>query len=202
MRTIVGHVHVQCQSISPGRVTYQRTPRSGSRTTGARGDVRFRTAASSAEWSFREATAADMPAISSALLREKMNPLSLVAARFRVAEGDDKSLLGFGQLAPLGGGVSEGPQPLELRSLVVQPGHRGVGLGKELLGELVEGAAHADVFLTTLGSTAPFYESAGFSILPVSRIPRSLYFEYAAGTVVAAIAARQRLIVMKRPAVK
>lgn len=57
-------------------------------------------------------------------MNRRMNPLSLVTERFLVAEGADGEVVGFGQLAPLGGGGSDGPQRLELRSLVVQPDHR------------------------------------------------------------------------------
>lgn len=46
------------------------------------------------------------------------------------------------------------------------------GIGKALLRQLVERAASAEVFLTTLGSTAPLYETVGFSVLPVAEIPR------------------------------
>lgn len=54
-----------------------------------------------------------------------MNPLSLKAERFVVAAREsDGALQGFGQLAPLGGAPEDGPQWLELRSLIVDPEHR------------------------------------------------------------------------------
>ena len=53
-----------------------------------------------------------------------MNPLGLNAARFIVAEGGGNDLIGFGQLAPLGGGDASGPQRLELKSLIIEPEYR------------------------------------------------------------------------------
>jgi N-acetylglutamate synthase-like GNAT family acetyltransferase len=66
------------------------------------------------------------------VLREKMNPLGLQAARFVVAEDDGggcqgRWLSGVGQLKPLPGGDSE---LLELASLVVAPQCRGQGVGR------------------------------------------------------------------------
>lgn len=54
-----------------------------------------------------------------------MNPLNLKAKRFMVAAREsDGAIQGFGQLAPLGGAPDDGPQWLELRSLIVDPEHR------------------------------------------------------------------------------
>ena len=52
-----------------------------------------------------------------------MNPLSLKAERFVVAEADG-AVQGFGQLAPLAGGAEGGPMRRELRSLIVDPERR------------------------------------------------------------------------------
>jgi len=127
-----------------------------------------------------------------------MNPLGLRVERFVVAEGSGGEIQGFGQLAPLGGAAPSGKQPLELKSLIVEPAHRNAGVGKMLLRELVARAHDSDIFLTTLASTEPFYESANFSTLSRDQIPGALLFEYYAGIVVARLAAQQRLIVMRR----
>jgi N-acetylglutamate synthase-like GNAT family acetyltransferase len=149
--------------------------------------------------SFRQAADNDMPAIFKALLRERMNPLSLKAEHFVVAAREsDGSVQGFGQLAPLGGGPDAGPQWLELRSLIVDPDHRQRGIGRRLLAELVRRADDAEIYLTTLASTTRFYAAEGFQTLQRGDVPRSLLFEYAAGTVVARIAAGQQLAVMRR----
>lgn len=54
----------------------------------------------------------------------RMNPLGLRVERFVVAEGSGGEIQGFGQLAPLGGAAPSGKQPLELKSLIVEPAHR------------------------------------------------------------------------------
>lgn len=147
---------------------------------------------------FRQAIESDMPVISKAVLREAMNPLSLKAERFVVAAREsDGAVQGFGQLAPLGGPAS-GSRWLELRSLIVDPEHRGGGIGRRLLSELVRRAEDAEIYLTTLASTTRFYAAENFQTLQRSEIPRALLFEYAAGTLVARIAAGQQLVVMRR----
>jgi len=62
------------------------------------------------------------------VLREKMNPLGLQAARFVVAEEDGGGCRGVGQLKPLPG--DDNNQLLELASLVVSPQCRGEGVGR------------------------------------------------------------------------
>lgn len=147
----------------------------------------------------RRASTADLSTIQKAVLREKMNPLGLDVTRFVIAESSGGEISGFGQLAPLDGSASSGSQRLELKSLIVEPEHRNEGVGKALLRELVARARDSEIYLTTLASTAPFYESANFAVLSSAQIPRSLLFEYYCGTVVARLAAQQRLIVMRRP---
>ncbi len=49
--------------------------------------------------------------------------------------------------------------------------NRGNGVGRQLLAELVRRANDAEIFLTTLDSTTPFYAPAGFRRLERSEIP-------------------------------
>lgn len=49
---------------------------------------------------------------------------------------------------------------------------RNEGVGKALLRELVARARDSEIYLTTLASTAPFYESANFAVLSSAQIPR------------------------------
>jgi N-acetylglutamate synthase-like GNAT family acetyltransferase len=122
-----------------------------------------------------------------------MNPLGLDPSRFLVAHPptDDSDLLCVGQLKQLKDGL------YEVASLVAAPAARGAGLGGDLLSRLVATAPPGStVCLTTTSRRAPFYERAGFRRVGLfSR--RELWLEAAAGSVVAPLAAGDRLIVME-----
>lgn len=107
-------------------------------------------------------------------------------------------MLGFGQLQPYGD--PDRATFHELRTLIVDPAHRGKGVGSELVRKLLEAAQATDVFLTTLEQSIPFYAPHGFQRIRLSAAPRSLWFEIAAGLVVARIVAQDQLVVLKRPA--
>ncbi len=169
----------------------------------------------------RPATSADLEAARRLVLAERLNPLGLDAARTLVAVAGDGggSYLGSGQLSPLqrapwqqqqqqqqGGGPA-----FELRSLVVVPESRGKGVGSALVAALLElatkqveaaaaggGGGGGGVFLTTTAGRAPFYARAGFEEVELSRVPPLLQAEVAIGTFVAAVVAKDRLVVMER----
>lgn len=136
-----------------------------------------------------------------------MNPLALNPARFLVADGEDGGLAAIGQLVPLEGEAAAA----EVRSLVVDERLRGRGLGAALLAALVDSARPGTrLWLTTVAKRAPFYERAGFEVVPPpsggwlagslssSDIPGAMRFEVAAGSIVAPIFGGDALVVMRR----
>lgn len=54
--------------------------------------------------------------------------------------------------------------------LQLLPSFRGKDIGSQLLKHVVGGSS-ADIYLTTLRRTIPFYESAGFRLLQASEVP-------------------------------
>ncbi|WIA41925.1 hypothetical protein OEZ86_009238 [Tetradesmus obliquus] len=145
----------------------------------------------------RSATSQDVPAIRQRLLQEKMNPLSLDPKNFTVVESEEGQLLAFAQLQPVAAAGASMPA-YEFRSLVVDPPSRGQGKGSQLMQHIVSACPH-DIYLTTLAKTTPFYQKAGFRLLQPADIPKWLWFEVAAGTVVARLAVNDQLVVMHRP---
>ncbi|KAK9835854.1 hypothetical protein WJX74_009393 [Apatococcus lobatus] len=123
-----------------------------------------------------------------------MNPLGLNASRFLVALDAQGTLSACGQLEPKPSAVKVEFQ--ELRTLIVAKSARGQGLGTSVMKALVERAGSVPIFLTTLRKTIPFYARAGFQEIPLSQAPRALWFEAAAGTVVARLAANDQLVVL------
>jgi GNAT superfamily N-acetyltransferase len=150
------------------------------------------------------------------VLRAAINPLGLDASRTLVAADPAGAWLGSGQLSRLQRAPWQRPQPpqppaapaFELRSLVVAPDRRGEGIGSALVRGLLDmaraevggtAAGEAEVFLTTTAGLAPFYSRAGaFGRCALSEAPPLLAAEVAVGTLVAALVARDALVVMRR----
>ncbi|DBA82241.1 hypothetical protein WJX79_004896 [Trebouxia sp. C0005] len=149
---------------------------------------------------FRQATAEDLIDIKRMVLKERMNPLGLPADRFIIAEDAEGQVMGFGQLQQQPN--AEHVQFLELRTLIVTNAARGQGVGSAVVKHLLEtpAAMTTDVFLVTLRRSIPFYKKAGFTLVPVRQVPRALWFEAFAGSVVASLVAQDRLVVLMRPA--
>ncbi|GFR45002.1 hypothetical protein Agub_g6312, partial [Astrephomene gubernaculifera] len=96
-----------------------------------------------------------------------------------------------------GASIQEPPLLVELRTLVVAPGHRRRGLGSLLVTQrLCALPPGSTVWLTTLGSRERFYARLGFSRRTLGEAPRSLLPEVAAGLLAARLLAGQQLIVM------
>ncbi|DBA82923.1 hypothetical protein WJX77_002683 [Trebouxia sp. C0004] len=149
---------------------------------------------------FRQATAEDLVDIKRMVLKERMNPLGLPADRFIIAEDAEGKVMGFGQLQQQPN--AEHVQFLELRTLIVTDAARGQGVGSAVVKHLLEtpAAMTTDVYLSTLGSSIPFYKKAGFTLVPIRQIPRAMWFEALAGSVVASLVAQDRLVVLMRAA--
>lgn len=133
-----------------------------------------------------------MPLCRRLVLEERMNPLGIDQQRIVVAECPSSGgFMGMGQLVPIGPGASE------IRSLVVAQQHRGKGVGSALVQHLCAGV-QGEVFLTTIGTRARFYQRIGFEQIELSQTPKEMVFEALAGTVVARLLANDKLVVMQR----
>ncbi|KAK9864261.1 hypothetical protein WJX84_004240 [Apatococcus fuscideae] len=168
----------------------ERQTRSGRRCV--RGEKRWFCVANASQ--FRPARKEDLRKIQQLVLQEYMNPLGLDEKRFLVATNLQGQLTAFGQLEP-----KPDPDRLqfhELRTLIVSKDARGQGLGTKLMKALVDQAGSVPVYLTTLRNTIPFYAQAGFHEVPLSQAPRSMWFEAAAGTLVARLAVNDQLVVL------
>ena len=71
-------------------------------------------------------------------------------------------------------------------------------MGSALLQELLDKAGGRTVYITTVRSRSAFYEAVGFVTVPLSpsAVPPALWFEAAAGFVVARVLAGEELIIM------
>jgi GNAT superfamily N-acetyltransferase len=143
---------------------------------------------------FRSASDNDVSSAKKILFQQAMNPLSVSKERLLVAfdeSQNDKTLLGFGQIRPLGGDNDEVVYS-ELASLYVLPEHRKQGIGGALVEALLErhkasssSSKRVGVCLLTLKPTAPFYETYGFHVASESerkQLPSSIQLEFKAGT--------------------
>eukprot|EP00887_Chlorella_sp_A99_P004927 scaffold4.g4927.t1 len=93
----------------------------------------------------------------------------------------------------------QGGEAVELSSLVVAPEARGAGIGTQLIADLARRAAGRDVWATTIGTRTALYERSGFQEVPLSQAPTpGLLFECLVGAAVAALAARDRLALLRR----
>ena len=146
-------------------------------------------------FSVRPALKSDTAHIRARVLREKMNPLFLEWNNFLVAESDGGDVIGCAQIRPISSPESDDGSELELASLVVDPPHRGCGVGSSIVKELLRTRrpAGSSVYLTTLSRTASFYERLGFRKINLNEVPLTLRLEVAAGSFVAAAVADDAL---------
>ena len=143
-------------------------------------------------FTLRRGLSSDVPLLRARLLREKMNPLALDPPNFVVALNDARAEpVGFGQLRPLAASLSE------LASLVVEPDHRGLGVGSTIVEELLR-RTNDTVVLLTLSGTRSFYLRLGFEESQSLRLPPALLAEYLVGSLVARVFASDGLIILAR----
>lgn len=127
--------------------------------------------------SLRAATAADAPAIHALivahleeghLLPRALEEVTAHAHRFVVAS-DGTRLLACAELAPLSRAVGE------VRSLVVTPGARRLGMGTDIIDELVQRATAAGFDRLCAFTHAPsYFVRLGFSIVPHVWLPEKV----------------------------
>jgi N-acetylglutamate synthase-like GNAT family acetyltransferase len=143
--------------------------------------------------SFRTGEQSDMSEVFTRMLSELMNPLSLRADRFIVADSVrsagqpyERAPVAFGQIRELGN-----TDQWELASVWVKADWRGSGLGTELVRRLRSmhrsaGRQEKDLFLLTLRKTTAWYEALGFEVLELEgpSVPEPMRFEIKAGKAV------------------
>jgi N-acetylglutamate synthase-like GNAT family acetyltransferase len=117
------------------------------------------------DFTLRQATEADLPAIRGLIRRVRINPMSLDWRRFIIAVDVSDQLLGCGQLKPHGKDI------LELASIAVQPGHRGQGIARAIIERLLVNSPRP-LYLICRAPLGRFYEKWGFRALSVHEMPR------------------------------
>lgn len=102
------------------------------------------------------------------LLPRSLHEVNLHVPRFLVAAGPD-GVVGCGELSRLS------PTVAEIRSLVVSEPHRGVGVGKRLLGELIMVARRQDFPMLCAFTHQPRpFVRLGFTIVPHPWVPEKI----------------------------
>ncbi len=120
-----------------------------------------------------------------------INPMDLDWKRFVVAVNDQDEMLGCGQLKP------HGKEILELASLAVYPEHRGKGIARALIENLLKDSTRP-LYLMCESSIGPLYEKFGFRGISYEEMPR--YFQRIsklAGLVTTLARREEHLLVMK-----
>jgi N-acetylglutamate synthase-like GNAT family acetyltransferase len=120
-----------------------------------------------------------------------INPMGLDWKRFVVAVNDQDEMIGCGQLKPHGTDI------LELASLAVYPEHRGIGVARAIIENLLKDSPRP-LYLMCESSNGPLYEKFGFYQLAYEEMPR--YFQRIsklAGLATTLARREQRLWIMK-----
>ena len=130
---------------------------------------------------YRSATAGDVEGIfklvnslaeSGKMLRRSKYRIVTMLASFIVAESGSGQLVGCGALFPLW------TDSAEIVSLAVEPRLQGKGVGKALVGELLQQARRLGFpEVITLTYAVDFFSRLGFSVQPKDRFPRKLWRE-------------------------
>jgi N-acetylglutamate synthase-like GNAT family acetyltransferase len=116
----------------------------------------------------RSATESDAPAIRKLIWQARINPMSLNWKRFVVAVDQQEKIIGCVQIKSHYDGTNE------LASLVVQPEHRGQGIARMLIEQMLIDPPNP-LYLTCRSSLEHLYEKFGFSVLPPERMPPYFY---------------------------
>lgn len=89
---------------------------------------------------------------------------------FVVAERDDGNLIGCGSLCKLGDDL------VEIRSLGVRDGHKGMGIGRKLVDLLSEEAREMKMpKIMALTYEVAFFEKNGFEVVPMDIFPEKVW---------------------------
>ena len=144
-----------------------------------------------AGFSLRSAQKTDASQIKELIHFVGINPMDLDWKRFIVAVNDRDEMIGCGQLK------HHGKDILELASLAVYPEHRGKGVARALIEDLLKDSPRP-LYLMCESSVGALYEKFGFREISYEEMPR--YFQRIsklAGLVTALARREERLLVMK-----
>lgn len=97
-----------------------------------------------------------------------INPTGLDWKRFLVAVNASGEVIGCGQIKPHGSDV------LEMASIAVHPNHRGQGLARRIIEQLLVDSPRP-LYLMCVEHNGPMYEKFGFRAIDNSEMPK--YFQ-------------------------
>jgi N-acetylglutamate synthase-like GNAT family acetyltransferase len=121
-----------------------------------------------ADFTLRKALKSEADQISHLINLVGINPSGLDWKRFVVAIDPGGKIIGCGQLKPHGGDI------LELASIGVLPEHRGRGVARAIIEELLR-ESHRPLYLMCMAHNGPMYEKFGFQDIAPEQMPR--YFQ-------------------------
>jgi N-acetylglutamate synthase-like GNAT family acetyltransferase len=121
-----------------------------------------------ADFTLRKALESEAGQISHLVNLVGINPTGLDWKRFVVAVDPLGSIIGCGQLKPHGRDI------LELASIGVLPEHRGQGVARAIIEELLS-EGHRPLYLMCMSHNGPMYEKFGFKSIAPDQMPR--YFQ-------------------------
>jgi N-acetylglutamate synthase-like GNAT family acetyltransferase len=116
-------------------------------------------------YTLRPARQTDAAAIKLLIRNVGINPMDLDWRRFVVAVDDQDQVIAAGQVKPHKGDI------LELASIAVVPEHRGQGLARAIIEQLLNDNPRP-LYLTCRARLQPFYQKFGFQPLSHAEMPR------------------------------
>jgi len=119
-------------------------------------------------YTLRSARETDATAIKDLIHSAGINPMSLDWRRFVVAVDGLDRLIATGQIKPHGRDVHE------LASIAVDPAHRGEGIARAIIEDLLKDSPRP-LYLTCRSRLEPLYEKFGFQSISYAEMPR--YFQ-------------------------
>jgi N-acetylglutamate synthase-like GNAT family acetyltransferase len=118
------------------------------------------------QYILRPARETDDAAIKQLIRSVGINPMDLDWRRFLVAVDEQEQVIATGQVKPHNKGVI-----LELASIAVVEEHRGQGLARAIIEQLLQDHPRP-LYLTCRSTLQPFYQKFGFRSLTYEEMPR------------------------------
>ena len=122
-----------------------------------------------AEFTVRKALESEARQINHLVHLVGINPTGLDWRRFIVAVDPMGRVVGCGQIKPHGKDLQE------LASIAVLPEHRGMGIARAIITELLSMEPHRPLYLMCMSHNGPIYEKFGFQNVSPDQMPR--YFQ-------------------------
>ncbi len=116
-------------------------------------------------YTLRPARETDAAAIKLLIRNVGINPMDLDWRRFVVAVDEQDQVIAAGQVKPHKGDI------LELASIAVVPEHRGEGLARAIIEQLLKDSPRP-LYLTCRSRLEPFYQKWGFQAISYDEMPR------------------------------